>query len=137
MKILVYIQTYKAHRLVPFCYSILLIFCYLCSYCRLYNLCEHAIKFIYFCLKTQYFEKVAHVIKVCGNVIYVVVTILRNWLAISFVATEITRQMTMRRQSTFVKTHTSNSLFIWMVIKHLRLLNRFSSFSSVSTSIYL
>lgn len=32
----------------------------------------------------------------------------RNYLS------EITRQMTMRRQSTFVKTHTSNSLFIWM-----------------------
>ena len=87
-------------------------------------MCGHAIKFIYFCLKTQYFEKVAHVIKVCGNVIHVV-TILRNWLAISFVATEITRQMTMRRQSTFVKTHASNSLFIWMVIKHLHLLPHF------------
>ncbi|XP_073221456.1 MLO-like protein 11 isoform X2 [Cicer arietinum] len=32
----------------------------------------------------------------------------RNYLA------EITRQMTMRRQSTFVKSHTSNPLVIWM-----------------------
>lgn len=69
----------------------------------------------------------------CGHEVHIL-TIFWIWFFNSFVSTEITRELTMRRQSTFVKSHLSNPLFknsslIWVVIIYLPF---FSCFQLVS-----